>query len=286
MATEESVRIFLGWHVTAQDARAIAEHWQWCDTFVPELVGWTLPTREGYRMVASGSLAARHVLTVCGDEFGEFGAAQLMLMERSGKRIEFADIPDSYPQLAELRDLSRLLDILPVTPQPWHMAIASLTLALERFAQANVRRDAYIADRLCELVAQNPESRILVRLGAAHTFVGRALARRGVRTRVVLQRPMRAFGHAAQGFRYAQYGRPVPPITVARCLLDSLMRQFWLPVGYYFDDERREDILERVAYRFSQEAIQELWEAYAAGSLSRALIARRIADHGFVLQEK
>jgi hypothetical protein len=174
--------------------------------------------------------------------------------------------------------------LVPSLPQPWEKAVASLTLVVGRFVQANIRRDAYIVDRIGEMVTAQPQSRILVRLGTAHIPVVRALIRRGIAARAVFQPSMRQFGFDVQAYRYVRYGRPLPVLAIGRMMAETVLKDLWLPRGRYLDWHRWTEAVGRVITKLTLEDLAQVWELYYWGELSTEFAYALMEAHGFAAE--
>jgi hypothetical protein len=128
------------------------------------------------------------------------------------------------------------------------------------FISAIRARNAHILRGLCELDRDLSDSRVLVRLGAAHARIARGAVIRGLCVQQAFQRMSGPFPTDGLVSHYGECERPIPRVVLARHLLFVVLGAFLLPLDLTHSIKEAHAAIMGITNRFSEADIAQLWE--------------------------
>lgn len=288
MSNGNIVRFFFGSHVTAADAVAMREDFEWCTVFCPEGPGYGDVNRDMYRHLAAGALnayAAFRLEQKSGSDGSLFDLAQLLFIQASHKRVELVDAPFDSPINPALEEAFAEVRRSGKFDCEFSEAMDHAARAMGDFVAANRDRERYVVEELLRLDAELAGERILVRFGLAHYRMAHLAEARGLSVERVFQHVR--LGMASACYHCANTRGDIPRLLLAKYILSKMIFRFWWRPLMGFDGGGLEKELWRLTAPFTEADVRVLWDSIRQGDESEgeAVIGAALRERGLIGSE-
>ncbi|MBI4119716.1 MAG: hypothetical protein HY456_02635 [Parcubacteria group bacterium] len=269
------VDIYYSPHETSKDLEPIAEKFKNADVFMPEAFGWVHKEPVVLNEVSRGEKKPEAALQELGcvpqkDPFYSFHLQMLNLIYDSQKPIAIVDVPRNHPLEKKIREVGSGFRF----KSDFDANLAMIKEHFKKVAGVEKEREEYILSQLQPAVQsilennpalqKQPEVRVLIALGAAHTSLFHQLKKSEYKTSRQFKDELIMFSFQDEMIRRYWFNKEVGDELAAKTLFDIIFGNlFWNDFTKLTDDSAKLIALKRkIITQFNYDEIKGLFKTF------------------------